>query len=153
MAERGRPKARLELSDDERAQLERWARRRTSAQALAQRSRIVLACASGETNTAVAERERVSGATVGKWRQRFVEDRLDGLVDEPRSGRPRTITDAHVEDVLVRTLETQPADATHWSTRSMAAASGLSREARSEEHTSELQSRQYLVCRLLLEKK
>jgi len=129
MAERGRPKARLELSGDERAQLERWARRRTSAQALAQRSRIVLACASGETNTAVAAREPVSGATVGKWRQRFVERRLDGLVDEPRSGRPRTISDAHVEDVLVRTLETQPADATHWSTRSMAAASGLSREA------------------------
>ena len=129
MAERGRPKARLDLSDDERAQLERWARRRTSAQALAQRSRIVLACASGETNMAVAARERVSAATVGKWRQRFVERRLDGLVDEPRSGRPRTITDAHVEDVLVRTLETQPNDATHWSTRSMAAASGLSREA------------------------
>jgi transposase len=129
MAERGRPKARLELDDEERAQLESWARRRKSAQALAQRSRIVLACATGATNEAVAEQESMSVATVGKWRRRFVERRLDGLVDEPRSGRPRTITDAGVEDVLVRTLETTPKDATHWSTRSMAAASGLSREA------------------------
>ena len=129
MAERGRPKAVLELSERERGQLESWARRRTSAQALAQRSRIVLACASGQSNRAVAAQERVSAATVGKWRGRFVARRLDGLVDEPRSGRPRTIVDAQVEDVLVRTLETQPADATHWSTRSMAAESGLSREA------------------------
>jgi transposase len=128
MAERGRPKALLELSDDERAQLESWARRRTSAQALAQRSRIVLACASGLTNAHVAAQERVSAATVGKWRSRFVRDRLDGLVDEPRPGRPRTIDDAKVEEVIVRTLETQPKHATHWSTRSMAAQVGLSRE-------------------------
>jgi transposase len=119
----------LQLTDQERAQLESWARRRTSAQALAQRSRVVLTCASGASNQAVAAHERVSAATVGKWRARFVEERLDGLVDEPRSGRPRTIADAQVEDVLVRTLETTPKNATHWSTRSMAAQSGLSREA------------------------
>jgi transposase len=129
MARTGRPKARLELSVEEREQLESWARRRTSAQALAQRSRIVLACAEGADNQTVAARERVSGAMVGKWRARFVRDRLDGLVDEPRSGRPRTITDAKVEEVIVRTLETEPRGATHWSTRAMAAEVGLSREA------------------------
>lgn len=129
MARTGRPKARLEVSDGEREQLESWSRRRTSAQELAQRSRIVLACASGASNTEVASRERVSAATVGKWRARFVADRLDGLVDEPRPGRPRTISDAKVEEVIVRTLETQPKDATHWSTRSMAVQAGLSREA------------------------
>jgi transposase len=129
MARTGRPKARLGLIDAEREQLESWSRRRTSAQALAQRSRIVLACASGASNTEVAAQERVSAATVGKWRARFVRDRLDGLVDEPRPGRPRTISDAKVEEVIVRTLETQPKDATHWSTRSMAAEAGLSREA------------------------
>jgi transposase len=129
MAERGRPKARLELTDQEREQLEAWARRRTSAQALAQRARIVLACAAGTTNTQVAVDERVAAATVGKWRARFVEQRLDGLVDEPRPGRPRSISDTQVEEVLVRTLETTPKDATHWSTRSMAAQTGLSREA------------------------
>jgi transposase len=129
MARTGRPKAPLELSDEEREQLERWARRRTSAQALAQRSRIVLACAAGTSNREVAAQERVAAATVGKWRARFVRDRLDGLVDEPRPGRPRTIDDAKVEEVIVRTLETTPKDATHWSTRSMAAQTGLSREA------------------------
>src|SRR4051795_13011027 len=129
MARTGRPKARLELTDDEREQLESWGRRRTSAQALAQRSRIVLACAAGASNSEVAERERVSAAMVGKWRARFVERRLDGLVDEPRAGRPRTIDDAKVEEVIVRTLESEPKDATHWSTRSMAAEAGLSREA------------------------
>ena len=129
MAERGRPKAALVLSDEEREQLESWARRRTSAQALALRSRIVLACAEGGSNTAVARVEQVSAQTVGKWRRRFVAARLDGLVDEPRPGRPRTIVDAQVEDVLVRTLETTPRNATHWSTRSMAAEAGLSREA------------------------
>src|SRR3954462_8953864 len=128
MPVRGRPKAVLELTDAERAQLQSWARRRTSAQALAQRSRIVLACALGASNQAVAAQERVSAATVGKWRARFVRDRLDGLVDEPRSGRPRTISDAQVEELIVRTLETAPKDATHWSTRSMAAQTGLSRE-------------------------
>jgi transposase len=119
----------LDLTEQERAQLVSWSRRRTSAQALALRSRIVLGCASGATNQAVAERERVSPATVGKWRGRFIAARLDGLVDEPRSGRPRTIVDEQVENVLVRTLESTPKNATHWSTRSMATESGLSREA------------------------
>jgi transposase len=119
----------LELTAEERDQLESWSRRRSSAQALAQRSRIVLACATGASNVQVAADQGVSAATVGKWRARFVADRLDGLVDEPRSGRPRTILDAEVEDVLVRTLETTPKDATHWSTRSMAGQAGLSREA------------------------
>src|SRR3954447_14517352 len=129
MARTGRPKARLELTGGEREQLESWARRRTSAQALAQRSRIALACAAGADNQMVAAAERVSPAMVGKWRARFVERRLDGLVDEPRAGRPRTIDDAKVEEVIVRTLETEPKGATHWSTRSMAAQTGLSREA------------------------
>lgn len=129
MVERGRPKAVLELSDPEREQLERWARRPRSAQALAHRSRIVLACAQGQTNQSVAERERTSPQTVGKWRRRFVERRLDGLVDEPRPGRPRTISDEQVERVITTTLEQTPSDATHWSTRSMAHATGLSQTA------------------------
>jgi transposase len=109
--------------------LERWARRPKSAQALAQRARIVLACASGESNRAVAARERVTPQTVGKWRQRFVERRLAGVLDEPRPGRPRTIGDEQVERVVVTTLEQTPGDATHWSTRSMAAHTGLSQSA------------------------
>jgi transposase len=129
MASTGRPKALLVLSDAEREQLASWARRRTSAQALAQRSRIVLACADGADNTTVAARERVSAATVGRWRARFVRDRLDGLVDEPRPGRPRTITDSQVDAVITRTLESEPKGATHWSTRSMAAELGLSQTA------------------------
>jgi len=126
MAHRGTPKAVLELSVDERETLERWARRPTSAQALALRCRIVLACAEGGTNTDVAERLNVTRHTVGKWRQRFVEDRLDGLHDEPRPGAPRSIGDADVERLIVATLEQTPRDATHWSTRSMAAATGMS---------------------------
>src|SRR3954468_7824612 len=105
MARTGRPKAELVLSEAEREQLVAWARRPKSAQALAQRSRIVLACAEGQPNVAVAARERVSEAMVGKWRRRFVRDRLDGLVDEPRPGRPRTITDGQVDAVIARTLE------------------------------------------------
>jgi len=119
----------LVLSDAERAQLQAWARRPKSAQALAQRSRIVLAAAQGLGNVQVAERLGVSRATVGKWRNRFAVDRLDGLLDEPRPGRPRTVTDAQVEAVITRTLETAPADATHWSTRSLAAELGLSQSA------------------------
>src|SRR4051795_9991319 len=116
MARTGRPKAELVLTEAEREQLQAWARRPTSAQALAQRSRIVLACADGQLNVAVAGAERVSAATVGKWRSRFVRDRLDGLVDEPRPGRPRTISDRQVDAVIARTLESEPRDATHWST-------------------------------------
>ena len=130
MARTGRPKARLVLSEQERATLERWSRRPSSAQALAQRSRIVLECAAGQTNQAVAARERVTPQTVGKWRRRFVERRLDGLVDEPRPGQPRRITDELVEQVIVKTLEEPPPDGgTHWSTRRMAAATGLNQTA------------------------
>ena len=120
MARTGRPKAELILTDDEREQLVRWARRRKSSQALALRSRIVLGCATGDANTVVAERLGVSRPTVGKWRSRFVESRLDGLVDDPRPGRPATITAEQVEDVVVATLESTPVDATHWSRSKMA---------------------------------
>jgi transposase len=127
MAERGRPKTALELADGEREQLERWARRRRTASGLATRSRIVLACAQGKANTRVAAEVGVSPATVGKWRARFVRDRLDGLVDEPRPGRPRTVGDEKVEEVIVKALETAPPDGgTHWSTRQMAAKAGVS---------------------------
>src|SRR3954471_8974664 len=119
----------IELSDQERVRLEAWARRRSSAQALAQRSRIVLLAADGRKNVEIARELGVHRPMVTKWRNRFAEQRLDGLVDEPRPGRPRTITDEQVEEVIVRTLETTPKDATHWSTRSMAAELGLSREA------------------------
>src|SRR3954470_15261016 len=117
------------LSDEERDQLERWTRRRSSAQALALRSRIVLLAAEGLRNTEIAERLGISRPPVTKWRNRFVAHRLDGLWDERRPGRPRTIGDDKVEEVIVKTLETTPKDATHWSTRSMAAEVGLSREA------------------------
>jgi len=119
----------IELTDDERAQLEAWTRRRTSAQALAQRSRIVLLAAEGLANTEIAERLGISRNTATTWRRRFAEHRLDGLLDEPRPGRPRTITDDKVEEVIVRTLETSPKDATHWSTRSMAREVGLTQSA------------------------
>ncbi len=126
MAQRGRPTTPLALSDDEQATLERWARRPKSSQRLAQRSRIVLACASGASNLAVAERLGITPATVGKWRSRFVAHRLDGLIDEPRPGVPRSIADDKVEAVIVTTLEQLPADATHWSTRSLAKVVGIS---------------------------
>jgi transposase len=119
----------IELSDEERAQLEAWTRRRTSAQALAQRSRIVLLAAEGLKNTEIAERLAISRATAAIWRSRFAEHRLDGLLDEPRPGRPRTISDEQVEEVIVKTLETTPNDATHWSTRSMAREVGLTQSA------------------------
>ena len=117
------------LSGEERDRLESWARRGKSAQALAQRSRIVLAAAEGLKNTAISQRLSLDHTTVRKWRYRFAKDRLDGLVDEPRPGRPRTISDARVEEVLVKTLESTPKDATHWSTRSMASEVGLSQSA------------------------
>src|SRR6201993_3527556 len=122
----GRPMAELVVSGEERAPLEGWLRRRGAAQALALRAGIVLDCASGMSNTGVARRRRVSKQMVGKWRSRFVRQRVAGLLDEPRCGAPRTVEDGHVEAVIVRTLESTPRDATHWSTRSMAESSGLS---------------------------
>src|SRR3954451_11869049 len=119
----------IELSDQERLQLEAWTRRRTSAQALALRSRIVLAAAEGLKNTEIAERLGINRAMAAKWRSRFAEHRLDGLTDEPRPGRPRTITDEQVDAVITKTLETTPKDATHWSTRSMAEEVGLTQTA------------------------
>jgi transposase len=117
----------LVLTEDERQTLERWARRRTSSQALAQRCRIVLGCAAGKPNKQVAAEVGVWPQTVGVWRRRFVERRLEGLVDEPRPGGPRTITDEQVEAVVVATLERAPKDATHWSRTSMASETGLSK--------------------------
>jgi transposase len=125
----GRPIPPLTLTDAERETLERWARRAKTAQAVAQRARLILGCAAGRRNTVVAHELRLIKQTVSKWRSRFLARRLDGLLDDPRPGAPRTITDAQVERVLTRTLESTPADATHWSTRSMAQASGLSRSA------------------------
>jgi transposase len=126
---RGRPTVRIVLSDDERQTLERWARRPTSSQALAVRCRIVLACAEGLSNVEAARRLGMHAATVSKWRGRFAARRLEGLADEPRPGVPRTITDEAVEQVITKTLETTPRDATHWSTRSMARATGMSQTA------------------------
>jgi transposase/transposase-like protein len=117
----------LILTDEERQTLERWSRRAKSSQALALRCRIVLACATGATNKQVAKDLGVSLPTVGKWRSRFVARRLEGLVDEPRPGAPRTITDEQVEAVVVATLEETPENATHWSRASMAKRSGLSK--------------------------
>jgi transposase len=122
----GRPKARLTVSPTERARLQEWTRRRTTAQALALRARIVLACAEGRDNTDVADELGVTQQMVGKWRQRFLDRRCHGLLDEPRPGAPRRVGDADVERVIVKTLESKPRDATHWSTRSMAQATGLS---------------------------
>jgi transposase len=119
----------IELADEERARLESWARRRSSAQALALRSRIVLLAAEGLKNTQIAERLGIDHATVRKWRARFAQRRLEGVLDEPRPGRPRTISDDKVEEVIVKTLESTPRDATHWSTRSMAREVGLTQSA------------------------
>jgi transposase len=121
--------AELVLSEDEAETLRRWSRRPKTAQALAMRSRIVLRCARGGSNTEVAEELGVERGTVAKWRSRFVTDRLDGLLDEPRPGRPRTISDEQVEAVIVKTLESTPKNATHWSTRSMATELGLTQSA------------------------
>ncbi|GLX38206.1 IS630 family transposase [Streptomyces roseochromogenus] len=117
------------LSDAERAMLQSWVRRRSSAQSLALRSRIVLESADGHAIAEVARRLGITTDTVRAWRRRFLERRLDGLCDEPRPGVPRKITDADVERVIVKTLEETPKDATHWSTRSMATATGMSQSA------------------------
>ncbi len=119
----------LRLSAAERAELEGWARRRKTAQALALRARIVPRAAAGRSNTAIAAELGLAKHTVGKWRERFARDRLEGLQDQPRGGAPRTVTDEQVAALLTRTLEVAPESATHWSTRSMAAACGLSAAA------------------------
>ena len=129
MARRGRPTVEITLSAEERATLQRWARRHSSSQVLALRCRIVLACAAaGErTHAQIAAELGCNPATVGKWRNRFALDRLDGLDDAPRPGAARSIGDELVEAVVVETLETAPPDATHWSTRSLAAKHGISK--------------------------
>ncbi|HXL59330.1 MAG TPA: helix-turn-helix domain-containing protein, partial [Mycobacterium sp.] len=126
MATRGSVATRIVLTDDERAELERWVRRRTSAAGLALRARVVLAAAEGGSNTELAVRLGVNRGTITKWRNRFHEFRCDGLLDEPRPGRPRVVDDVAVEALITATLETAPRDATHWSTRSMARHLGLS---------------------------
>jgi len=123
---KGRPIPVLTVTVEERETLERWARRPKTAQALAQRAQLILNCASGKSNTEVVTRLRLSKQTVGKWRQRFSRRRLDGLLDEPRPGTPRRLRDADVERVLTMTFESTPYHATHWSTRSLAKAAGLS---------------------------
>ena len=115
-----------DLSEAQRQQLQRWVRRSTTAQALVLRARIVLETAAGKSDLEVAGELGTTRGTVGKWRRRFLRDGCDGLLDEPRPGAPRTIGDDDVERVVVQTLETIPAGATHWSTRSMAKACGLS---------------------------
>jgi len=126
---RGRPLTELTLTNGDRETLTRWTRRPTTAQALALRARIVLAAADGRSNEAIAADVGVNTHTVGKWRRRFSEQGPDGLLDEPRPGAPRTIADTDVERVIALTLESAPRDATHWSTRSMAAATGYSQSS------------------------
>ena len=126
MARTGRPKAILTVSTPERTELDRLARRVRTNRHLALRAKIVLGCATGLTNEAVARQLRTSHVTVGKWRRRFVEGRVAALYDEPRPGTPRTISDEDVERIIVQTLEEKPKGRTHWSTRKMAAAAGIS---------------------------
>lgn len=125
----GRPAARIELTESEEDRLQALTRRRKASQALALRARIILGLARGATGTSVAEDLGVTNATVSKWRVRFAEHRMEGLVDAPRCGAPRTISDRKVEEVLSRTLERKPKNATHWSTREMAKACGVSHDS------------------------
>ena len=126
---RGRKAVVITLDATERHTLERWARRPSTPQGLAMRSRIVLGASEGRANVDIAKDLGCSGVAVSKWRNRFARRRLDGLYDNPRPGPPRRIDDAKVEQVIVKTLEETPADATHWSTRSMAKAVGLSQSS------------------------
>lgn len=126
---KGRPIEKLTVNPEELEILERWVRRPKTSQALALRARIILACADGTSNTQVAAALGVTKQTVGKWRRRFIAERTDGLLDEPRCGTPRRLSDAEIERVLTMTLESTPKNATHWSTRSLAAACGLSRSS------------------------
>src|ERR1700680_2998487 len=123
----GRPKQPLILTDEEHARLQSLAHRARSQSLLARRARVVLACAEGLDNQAVAKKLRCSKGMVGKWRSRFLQARLEGLYDEPRPGAPRKVTDAQVEQVVIQTLESTPRGETHWSTRGLAKATGLSR--------------------------
>ena len=132
MARFGRPTARITLTDNERETLQRWARRPSSAQVLALRSRIVLASAEGRTDQDVAAELKVHPVTVSKWRRRFAGERLEGLSDAPRPGAARTIGDDVIEAVLVDTLESAPPDATHWSTRGLAKKHGISHDTVAE---------------------
>src|SRR5689334_23455122 len=125
----GRPTKPLDLTPQEKEKLAMLARRPKSAQAIAMRARIVLACGEGLSNSAAASKVHVTGATVCKWRERFRVDRLEGLLDEPRPGAPRSVSDAQVEDVVTKTLESMPDNSTHWSTRRMAQKVGLSQTA------------------------
>ena len=117
----GRPKKPLEIADEDRDKLRTMALRPKSAQAMAMRARIVLSCSQGMSNSEVARKLHITGATVGKWRERFRKLGLDGLLDEPRVGAPRKITDHQIEQVITKTLETMTTNSTHWSTRLMAA--------------------------------
>jgi transposase len=126
MAGPGRPKAVVVVPDEDRAVLERWSKRPKTPMSVAQRARIVLLAAEGLNNNTVAERVGVNQATVVKWRKRYLQHGVDGLIDEPRPGAPRKITDTAVEEVVVRTLEETPVDATHWSTRDLAKRVGMS---------------------------
>jgi len=133
LARRGRPTVPIILSTEERETLQRWARRHSSAQALALRCRIVLACAEGDrTRDEIAAEVGCNPVTVTKWRHRFAADRLDGLVDAPRPGAARTIGDDVIEAIVVETLESAPPDATHWSTRGLATKHGISHQTVAE---------------------
>ena len=123
----GRPKQPLTMTEEERERIESLAHRARSQPLLARRARVVLACAEGLDNQSVARKLRASVGMVGKWRARFLKARLEGLYDEPRPGAPRSVTDAQVEQVVIQTLESTPRGETHWSTRGLAKATGLSR--------------------------
>src|SRR6516162_9233821 len=123
----GRPKQPLTLTDEEKARLRSLAHRARRQPWLARRARVVLACAEGSDNQTVAKKLRCSLGMVGKWRSRFLKQRLEGLYDEPRPGAPRKVSDEQVESVVIQTLESTPRGQTHWSTRELAKASGLSR--------------------------
>src|SRR5436190_21319993 len=123
----GRPKQALRLSEEEQGRLRSLAQRARSLPAVARRARVLLACAEGLDNKAVAKKLRCSLGMVGKWRSRFLKERLEGLYDEPRPGAPRKVTDDDVEQIIIQTLETTPRGQTHWSTRELAKATGFSR--------------------------
>ena len=132
MAQRGRPTAVIDLTGSERMTLTSWARRQSTSQALALRSKIVLEASDGATNKEIAARLGCHPTTAGKWRKGFAVDRLDGLLDAPRPGAQRKISDDQVEAIIVETLETTPPDATHWSTRGLAARHGISHQTVAE---------------------